>query len=94
MSTKQTHVLCPPDQGVARLGSAFETVPIRIRTISNPSKLVEGVTTSMSSEFENELKRNKVQFVRIRDKNVNFFLCHFQRFVLFLQSDTEISLHK
>ena len=33
---------------------------------------MDGVTTSTSSEFEKELDENKVQFVRIRDKNVNF----------------------
>ena len=28
----------------------------------------------MKSELENELNENKVQFARIRDKNLNFFL--------------------
>ena len=48
---------------------------------------MEGVTTSTSSEFEKELDENKVQFVRIRDKNINFVLCHFQRFVIYLQRE-------
>ena len=39
------------------------------------------------SGFENELDENKVQFVRIRDKNINFILCHFQRFVIYLQRE-------
>ena len=34
--------------------------------------------TRTRSKFENELNENKVQFVRIRDKNVNFVLCQFQ----------------
>ena len=34
--------------------------------------LVEGDTTSTSSEFENELDENKLQFARIRDKNASF----------------------
>ena len=44
---------------------------------------VQGVTTSTSSEFQNELDENKVQFARIRDKNINFVLCYFQRFVIY-----------
>ena len=36
-------------------------------------------------EFENKLDENNVQFARIRDKNVNFVLCQFQRFVIYLQ---------
>ena len=32
----------------------------------------------MRSEFKNKLNKNKVQFARIRDKNVNFVLCQFQ----------------
>ena len=47
----------------------------------------EGDTTRTRSKFENELNENKVQFVRIRDKNVNFVLCQFQRFVLYLQKE-------
>ena len=47
----------------------------------------EGVTMSMSSEFENELDENKVQVTRIRDKNVNFVLCHFHRSVLYLHRE-------
>ena len=48
---------------------------------------MEGDTTRTRSEFENELNENKVQFARIRDKNVNFVLCQFQRFVLYLQKE-------
>ena len=48
---------------------------------------MEGDTTRTRPEFENELNENKVQFVRIRDKNINFVLCHFQRFVLYLQKE-------
>ena len=48
---------------------------------------MEGHTTGMRSEFENELNENKVQFVRIRDKHVNSILCKFQRFVLYLQKE-------
>ena len=33
---------------------------------------MEGDTTRMRSEFENELNENKVQFARIRDKNKKF----------------------
>ena len=43
-----------------------------------------GNTTRTRSEFENELRENKVQFARIRDKNVNFVLCQFQNRTLFL----------
>ena len=43
--------------------------------------------TRMRSKFENELDENKVQFTRIRDKNVNFILCGFQRFVIYLQKE-------
>ena len=42
---------------------------------------------SAGSEFENELNENKVQFARITDKNVNFVMCHFQRFVIYLQRE-------
>ena len=49
--------------------------------------MVKGDTTRTRSEFENELDENKVQFLRIRDKNVNFVLCQFQRFVLYLQKE-------
>ena len=55
----------------------------RINTIL----LVEGHMTRTRSEFENELGQHKVQFVRIRDKNANFILCQFQRFVLYLQKE-------
>ena len=48
---------------------------------------VEGVTTSTSSEFVYELNRNKGQFARIRDKNANFVLCYFHRFVIYLQRE-------
>ena len=48
---------------------------------------VEVVTISTSSEFVYEFNGNKVQFGRIRDKNVNFVLCHFQRFVIYLQRE-------
>ena len=48
---------------------------------------VDGVTTSTSSEFMYELNENKVQFVKNGDKNVNFVLCHFQRFVIYLQRE-------
>ena len=34
---------------------------------------MEGDMMRTRSEFENELDKNKVQFVRIRDKNVNFW---------------------
>ena len=43
----------------------------------------EGDTARTRSKFENELNENKVQFVRIRDKNVNFVLCLFQRCTYF-----------
>ena len=46
---------------------------------------MEGDTTRC--EFENELDKNTVQFVKIRDKNVNFILWQFQRFVLYLQKE-------
>ena len=36
--------------------------------------LERGHSTRMRSEFQNELNENKVQFARIGDKNVNFFL--------------------
>ena len=39
------------------------------------------------SEFEKELNENKVQFARIRNKNVNFILCQFHMFVLYLQKE-------
>ena len=39
---------------------------------------MDGDTTRTRSEFENELDENNVQFVRIRDKYVNFILCQFQ----------------
>ena len=39
---------------------------------------MEGDMTRTRSEFENELNENKVQFARIRDKNINFVLCPFQ----------------
>ena len=39
------------------------------------------------SDFKNELNENKVQVARIRDKNVNFILCQFQRFMLYLQKE-------
>ena len=48
---------------------------------------MEGGATRMRSEFENELDENMVQFVRIRDKNINFIVCQLQRFVLFLQKE-------
>ena len=48
---------------------------------------MDGHTTRMRSEFGKELNENKVQFVRIRDKNVNSILCEFQRFVLYLQKE-------
>ena len=43
--------------------------------------------TKTRSEFEKELNENKEQFVRIRDKNTNFVLHQFQRFVLYLQKE-------
>ena len=46
---------------------------------------VEGDMTRTRSEFENELNKNKVQFARGGDRNVNFILCQFQRFVLYWQ---------
>ena len=58
-------------------------------------------STRTRPEFKNELNENTVQFVRIRDQNVNFVLCRFQRFVLYLNSvlsfyfeiDIEQNLH-
>ena len=50
-------------------------------------KSVEGVTTSTSSKFVCELNGNKGQFVRIRDKYVNFVLCYFQKYVIYLQTE-------
>ena len=44
-------------------------------------------TMRMRSKFKNDLDKNKIQFVRIRDKNVNYILCEFQRFVLYLQKE-------
>ena len=58
------------------------------------SLYVEGVTTSTSSEFVYELNGNKVQFARIRDKNVNFVLCYFHRFVIYLQRVFLVSILK
>ena len=52
-----------------------------------PGSTVECVTMSMSSKFVYELNGNKGQFARIRDKNVNFFLCYFHRFVIYLQRE-------
>ena len=47
----------------------------------------------MRSEFENKLNENKVQFTRIRDKNINFITCQFQRFVLYLQKEFLLSFY-
>ena len=49
-----------------------------------------GDTTRTRSEFKNELNENKVQFARIRDKNVNFILCQFQRFALYFSGGSRI----
>ena len=46
---------------------------------------VEGDTTRTRSESENELMRIRHTFLGIRDTNVNFILCQFQRFELGLQ---------
>ena len=46
-------------------------------------KTERGHSTRTRSKFENELYEIKIQFARIRDKNVNFVLCQFQRFVCF-----------
>ena len=51
-------------------------------------------STRTRSQFENKLNENKVQFARIRDKNVNFVLCQFQRFVLYLQKLFWVSILK
>ena len=61
------------------------TFPTVIYT--NAITFAGGDTMRTRSEFENELNENKVQFARIRDKNVNFILCQFQRFVLYLQKE-------
>ena len=42
------------------------------------ARFVEKRDLRTRSEFENELDENKVQFRRIRDKNVNFVLFQFQ----------------
>ena len=55
---------------------------------------VQGDTMRMRSEFENDLKENKVQFVRIRDKNINFILCQFERFMLYLYLYFEIDIEQ
>ena len=47
----------------------------------------------MRSELENKLNENKVQFTRIRDKNINFITCQFQRFVLYLQKEFLLSFY-
>ena len=50
---------------------------------------VEGDTRRTRSEIEHvhELNENMIQLARIRDKNINFTLCQFQRFVLYLQKE-------
>ena len=56
--------------------------------------IVEGDTTRTRSQFENELNKIKVQFARIRNKNVIFVLCQFRRFVLYLQKEFWVSILK
>ena len=50
--------------------------------------------TRNRSEFENELNENKVQFVRIRDKNVNFCYIYKKSLLSFyFEIDIERNLH-
>ena len=43
------------------------------------------VIMRMGSEFKNELMRIRHNFFGIRDTNVNFVLCQFERFELYLE---------
>ena len=42
---------------------------------------MESDTTRTRSEFENELKRIRHNFLGIRHTNVNFILCQFERLI-------------
>ena len=48
---------------------------------------MEGDTTRMRPEFEIELNKTKVQFLRIRDKNGNFVLSQFHGFMFYLREE-------
>ena len=48
---------------------------------------VEGDTMRMRSEFQNELKRIRYNFLGISDKNINFILCQFQRSELYYKKN-------
>ena len=68
--------------------SGFQKLLIHFMSGSN----TEGDRMRMRSEFENKLDDNNVQFARIRDKNINFVLCEFHRFVLYVQKECFVFL--
>ena len=52
-----------------------------------PSARGREIPTSGGWYDENNLDENTIQFGRIRDKNINFVLCQFQSYVLYLQKE-------
>ena len=74
-------------QGVDYPCSFTKTTTKNAFFIRQAIKTERGHSTRMRSEFEKELNENNTQCVRIRDKNVNFVLCQFQSFVLYLQKE-------
>ena len=59
-----------------------------------PTFLVEGGTMRMRSKFENKLTKIRYNFLGIRQKNLNFVLCQFQRFKLYYKKYFEFNSHK
>ena len=54
---------------------------------SKTANLGRGHSTRKTSDFDNDVNENKEKIARIRGKNVNFIMCQFQRFVLYLQKE-------
>ena len=63
--------------------SAHLTGSLPTRPVTGGGNTVEVGATRTKFEFENEGMRIQYNFLAVRDTNVNFFLCEFQRFELY-----------